>query len=288
MTTTAAAQSAPTHRDRHSQRLRLSGLLRSEWIKLRSIRSTWWCFCLAIAATAGFSLLLGLTFSSARAGAMPAAAEHGLQVSVATLGLNFTQLIIAVLGVLVISGEYGTGMIRSTLVVDPRRLGSFFAKATVMALSTFAVGALAIAASAALSWPLLAAHGIAASPLAWPVMLPLLGGAAYLALVALLAMCVGFIVRNSAAGIATVIGLLLVLPSVLNIVASLARAVWLHNLAAFLPSDAGARMFAWDAIHTVQANGALTLSGGEGALVMIGWVVLAGLVGIALLRRRDA
>lgn len=276
-------------------RLSFGGVLRSEWIKLRSLRSTVWCLGLVVLLTIGFGLLLALTLRTPESGVTPDAVQHQLQVQVATLGVNFTQLIVAVLGVLVISGEYGTGMIRSTFVAVPGRLGAFFAKAIVLGVTTFVVGAVAIALSAAVAWPIIGGKGITVSPFDGGVMLALLGAAGYLTLVAVLAFAFGSILRNSAGGIATILGLVLVVPTIMQILASLTKATWISNVAAFLPSTAGGKMFDYvDSATVSQAAdqaakaGLVYIEPWQGLLVLLAWVVVGLIVGALLTKRRDA
>ncbi|HVX08276.1 ABC transporter permease [Humibacter sp.] len=275
-------------------RLKFGGVLRSEWIKLRSLRSTMWCLGLVVLLSIGFGLLLALTVDIPSAGNLPDANQHQLQVQVATLGVNFTQLIVAVLGVLVISGEYGTGMIRSTFVAAPGRLGAFFAKAIVLAVTTFVVGVVSIALSAVVAWPILAGKGVTISPMDSSVLLPLLGGAGYLTLIAVLAFAFGAILRNSAGGIATILGLVLVVPTILEILTRLTKATWISNVSAFLPSSAGGKMFAYvDGSTATQAadqaakQGLVYLQSWEGLLVLVAWVAAGLIVGAVLTKRRD-
>ena len=275
-------------------RLKFGGVLRSEWIKLRSLRSTMWCLGLVVLLTIGFGLLLAFTVDVPSGGALPDANQYQLQVQVATLGVNFTQLIVAVLGVLVISGEYGTGMIRSTFVAVPGRLGAFFGKAIVLAVTTFVVGVVSIALSAVVAWPILAGKGVSVSPIDSSVLLPLLGGAGYLTLIAVLAFAFGAILRSSAGGIATILGLVLVVPTILEILSRLTKATWISNVSAFLPSAAGGKMFDYvDSATATQAadqaakQGLVYLQSWEGLLVLVAWVAAGLIVGAVLTKRRD-
>jgi ABC-2 type transport system permease protein len=275
-------------------RLNFGGVIRSEWIKLRSLRSTVWCYGLVILLTVGIGLLLALTVNLPTGATPSAANQYQLQVEAATLGVNFTQLIVAVLGVLVISGEYGTGMIRSTFVAVPGRLGAVFAKVIVLAVTTFVVGAVSIALAAAVAWPILSGKGVTASPLDSSVLLPMLGGAGYLTLIAVLAFGFGSILRNSAGGIATILGLVLVVPTVFRILFDLTQASWTTNVADFLPSSAGGKMFEYvDGTTATQAAdqaakaGLVYLDSWQGALVLTAWVVVTLVAGLALTKRRD-
>lgn len=275
-------------------RLRFSGIVRSEWIKLRSLRSTVWCFGLIVLLTIGFGALLALTFTHSGP-ALTADQSNAVMVQVATLGVNFTQLIVAVLGALVITGEYSTGMIRSTFAAVPGRIGAYIGKAVVLAVSTFVIGLVSIVATAFVAIPLLAGKGIDPALSDWSVLLPLIGGAGYLTLIALLAFTFGTMVRSSAGAIASILGLLLVVPAVLRIIANLTQAVWIQNVAAFLPSEAGGKIFAYQdsvagsptqsATHTA---GLVDLTSWEGLAVLVGWVLVFGVLAAVLVKRRDA
>jgi ABC-2 type transport system permease protein len=214
----------------HTGPLTLPHLVRSEWIKLRTLRSTVWCYGLIVLLTIGFAVLLALTFSTQ--GTPSTDAQNSVLVRAATLGVNFTQLIVAVLGALVITGEYSTGMIRSTLTAAPGRVGAYISKAIVLAVTTFVVGLIGIVAAALVALPILSAKDVQPGLFDWSVVLPMIGAAGYLTLVALLAFTFGTILRNSAGAIATVLGLLLVVPTILQILSGLTQAKWIHNVAA--------------------------------------------------------
>jgi ABC-2 type transport system permease protein len=274
-------------------RLRFTSVVRSEWIKLRSLRSTIWCYGLIVLLTVGFGLLLAVTYS-APDHTLSADQQNQALVQAATLGVNFTQLIVAVLGALVITGEYSTGMIRSTLAAAPGRIGAFIGKGLVLAVTTFVVGLVSIVAAGLVASAVLPGKGVDANLFDWPVLLPLIGGAGYLTLIALLAFAFGTIVRSSAGAIASILGLVLVVPTVLQIISGLTRAVWIQNVAAFLPSAAGSTIFDYQAATQVTAQPAapkadvVDLTSWEGLAVTIGWVLIFGIIGAVLLKRRDA
>ena len=139
---------APTGSPLDGIRLTFGGLLRSEWIKLRSLRSTVWCLGIVIVLAVGVAAASAGLYHLENISALPKDVANGYVVSAATIGLSFTQLAVAVLGVLVISGEYATGMIRSTYTADPRRLGAYFAKFIVLAVVVFVVGVISVGISA--------------------------------------------------------------------------------------------------------------------------------------------
>ena len=263
-------------------------VLASEWIKLASLRSTIWCGVLIVVLTLAAGLLLSV-FVNAGGVAPPASRQDSLQVTVVTLGARFTQLIACIFGVLVIGGEYATGMIRTTFISVPRRWPAILAKLIVLALATFLVTEIATFLTLAVAAAILPAHGITVRLDAASVIAPMLGAGLYLALVAVLACLIGVIVRNSAAGIAIVLGLILVVPTVLTIIAALTRAAWIQNVGAVLPSSAGERLYSYtaDAPGGV-VGGVLTLTPGFAILVLLGWIVVAALIAFPLVARRDA
>jgi len=294
-TTLEASQSPTPQRPRHTAtRLNFARVVRSEWIKLRTLRSTLWLFAIFVLLTVAFGLLMAATFDTSGGPAPHAETQKSFTVMVATLGVSFTQLVAAVLGVLIISGEYTTGMIRSTFAAVPKRLPAFFAKALVLALATFVVSLVSIVATALITAPILAGQGIEGQLLDGDVMRALLGGAGYLTLVALLAFGFGAILRNSAGGIATVLGLILVVPTVLGILAAITQTVWVQNLSAFLPSNAGALMYeigdgSFMGGPPVATNAdIITLDATQGFLVLLAWVVVLFITAAALIKRRDA
>ena len=115
-------------------RLGFGGVIASEWIKFRTVRSTVWTLAITLVVMVGLSLLVAFGVTSAMDSSHANPADTGLPGSViVTLGYYFAQMTIAVLGVLTITGEYSTGMIRSTLAAVPRRLPALWAKALVLA-----------------------------------------------------------------------------------------------------------------------------------------------------------
>lgn len=274
--------------------LTFAGVLRSEWIKLRSVRSTLWCYALIVVLTIGLALLLagvprnppGTT--AAPAATLTAAAQQASWISDATLGINFAQLVIAVLGALVITGEYGTGMIRSSFSAVPARLPVIFAKTLVFGVVSFLVSLFSLVVAALVIVPVLQGRDIhpdLGDGAAW---LALIGGAGYLALVGVIALGIGLLVRNSAAGIAAAVGLLLVVPIILRVVAGVTSAVWPGNVASFLPSEAGGTLFAYPVTAPAAAAGVVVLDSWQSLAVLIGWAVVVLFAGCVLVKRRDA
>lgn len=267
MTTQTAAAPA---RERTSPAYRLSfgHLLRSETIKLTSVRSTWWSLGIAAALSVGISMMIA-SASSGLAPGYPA-------VNAIVLPMQFTMLVAGILGAIAITGEYSTGMIRSTLTAAPRRGAVLAAKAVVvallMALTQIVIYAVAIAATA----PFLS-NGIDWSDPQLSV-LPLVWGVVSMVSFALIGLGWGFIVRNGAGAIAATVGLLFVLPIVTSLFTIAGEAwQWLVDLGDYLP---------------MNAAGTLTTSTDGDVLVplvsLLAWVVALLVGGWVVLRTRDA
>lgn len=288
-----ATATTPARNHAPLSRLTFGGILRSEWIKLRSLRSTFWCYLLILVLDVGFTLLISVQDLTGGATQGPSRAATGeshmaAATTAVTLGLNFTALIAAVLGALMITGEYGTGMIRSTFAADPRRLGAVFGKALVFGVVTFVVGLVSLVISTAVATPLLkSSSNITLDWSDGTFWLAVVGGAGYLALAGLLAYFVGAIIRTSAGGIAAGIGLLFVLNIVASIIVGVTQAKWASNVSAFLPSNAGGLMFGYGSGTSSIKDGLITLDQTQGFLVMVGWVVLSGIIAVVLVKRRD-
>lgn len=276
-------------------RLSFGGILRSEWIKLVTLRSTVWCYVIVVVLTIGLAVLL-----SALAGVEPPGEGMGelsyelvqsswLQTS--AVGVNFAQLVIAVLGAMVITGEYGTGMIRSTFAAVPGRLAAFAGKILVFGFVTFVVSLGSLVVSALATAPLLGVNGYDVDLSDSAVWLGLLRAAGFLTLVGLMALGIGAIIRNTAGAIAAALGLLLVLPAVLGIFAAVTRIEWLVNAGAFLPSSAGAVLSSYPTEpieYPPDVFVPLTLDPLEALLVLAAWVAVPLIVGAVLLKRRDS
>lgn len=280
MNTTTASQAAPSAagagRLPTTSGLTFAGILRSEWIKLRTVRSTSWSYAIVVVISLGMAAIMSLSLDLSGGGDLPAAQQTSLVVQASTFGIFFGQLVVAVLGVLVVGGEYSTGMISSTLTAVPRRLPALWAKAAVLFTATFAVGAVANVGSFLVAAPILAGKGINASLFDGAVIMPLLAGALYLALVAVFALGVGAILRNSAGGIAATLGMLLLLPIVLSMI----PATWAADLIPYLISNAGAGMMA--------SGGSAIMEPWQALLVVLGWLVVSLAGAAVLLKRRDA
>jgi ABC-2 type transport system permease protein len=254
-----------------------SGILRSEWIKLRSLRSTVWSYAMVILVSLGMAALMAASVSSSPEGRFMA--DDAMTVTQAsTFGILFGQLIVAVLGVLVISGEYTTGMIRSTLTAVPRRLAALWAKAAVLFVATFIVGLASSIGAFLIASPILAAKGVSADLVDDGILIAVIGGALYLAMVSVFALGLGAILRSSAGGVAAALGLILLLPLVLQLI----PATWAADAMPYTISSAGMNMFSMTSFSSVPFDNVKDL------LIVLGWLVVSLGGAAILLKRRDA
>lgn len=284
MTATAHAPA-----DLAGARLSGVGIIRSEWVKLVTLRSTWWCLGILAVLTAGLPAFIAFIIGEPYEG-QPASVDIGYStwVNATVLPIGFTVLAAAVLGCLVITGEYGTGMIRSTMAAAPKRLSALFAKAFMIGLTVFVTSVVALVIGAVLSGLIFSGNGYVIEFGEARVWLTILAAAGYPALVALFSVGVGTMLRNSAGSIAAVLGLLLVVPTIVQLFGALTGEDWVFDVGNFLPSSLGSVMY----MPTVDGNavmmqGTVSLDPLQATLAMIAWVVAALVGGAVLLKSRD-
>lgn len=252
-----------------------AGVVNSEVIKLRSLRSTWLTFAAAVIGMIGIGWLVSYETNTHWAHMGPDERLGFDPVSRSLTGVYLAQLAIGVLGVLVISGEYATGMIRATLSAVPRRLPVLWAKMLVFSVITFALMIVSAFAAFLVGQRLLGSHGTTLS--APHALQAVIGVPLYLTVVGVLAIGLGFIIRSTAGGIASLFGLLLVLPAIGQVLPS----SWQHHILPYLPSNAGG------ALYSLKPDPG-TLAPWTGFGVMCLWGVAAVVAAMVLLRRRDA
>ena len=215
-------------------RLSALHLVRSEWIKLWSVRSTIWTLAIFVVATIGLVVLITLAFTASPADAGPGDVGD-LALVTFTPAVVFAQVALVVLGALTITSEYSTGSIRSSLAAAPRRLGFLWSKGFVLAAVIFVLSVVVVFASAWLQRLIFEDDGFSIDLGSSQHLRALIGTALYLATMALLAFAFGALMRHSAAAIASLLGLLLVLPIVFSAIP------WhpLQVINVFLPGNAG-------------------------------------------------
>ena len=258
----------------------LRDALHAEWTKLRTAPGT---IGLLIAAVA---LTVAVSAAAAAATRCPAAGCAEDPAKVSLTGVYLGQVVVAVVAVLAISGEYSSGMIRTTLAAMPRRITVLAAKAALVTGLTLVTGTLAILGSLLAGRLILpghdftAAHGFAPLPLAdGPVLRAAAGSVLYLALIALLSLGAATAVRDSAVAIGIVLGLLYLFPIVAGVVSDSHVQRHLQQIA---PMTAGLDIQATTGLRS------LPLSPWAGLGVLAAWAAGALLIGGLLLRLRDA
>ncbi|MDQ1136850.1 ABC-2 type transport system permease protein [Microbacterium sp. SORGH_AS 1204] len=253
-----ALASSPTRAD---YRLSFVHLLRSEAIKVLTLRSTWW----SLGITAALSIAVSLLIAAAASDFQGFAA-----VNVVLMPTQFTMLVAGILGAIVITGEYSTGMIRSTLTAQPRRGAVLLAKAVVVSLVMAATTVVTYAAAIILTAPMLST-GIDWSDPAQSTV-PLLFGVLSMVVFTLLGLGLGFAIRAGAGAIAATVGVLFVLPIVVSLFTfGGPNWQWLVELGAYLPSSAASELTTPGA--EIGADLMTLLAWAAGPLVL-GWVAL--------------
>ncbi len=250
--------------------------LRSEWIKLSTLRSTWLTLGAAVLGTIVVGAAACWDTNSSWGHLHDGELAHFNAVDDSLTGVVLAQLAVAVLGVLVVTGEYATGMIRTTLAAVPRRAPVLWAKASIYA----AMVAVAMLATTLVSFlvgqAFLQSHGTTLG--AAHAVQSVVGAAFYLTTVAVIAVATGFIVRSTAGGISVIVGLLLVLPGI----GSVLPTSWQTHVLPYLPSNAGS------ALYTVNSDQVTTLGVTASVITLFVWCAVAVAGAVLVLRRRDA
>ena len=255
--------------------------LSAEWVKVRTLPGTGWLLLVVIAVTVAVSAATSATQSCTSS-----AACHPDITQLSLTGTDVGQAVVAVVAVLAVTGEYATGMIGTTLAAVPRRTVMLTAKAAVVTTLALAAGILAVLGSLLAGRLILPgqgynpAHGYPDLSLADPTVLRATTGTVlYLALIALLSLGVATAVRDAAASIGTVLGLLYLFP-VLGL--AVTSPGWHRHLEQIAPMTAGLEIQASTGLKT------LPISPWAGLGVLAAWAAAALLAGGLLLRYRDA
>jgi hypothetical protein len=251
-------------------------LLSSEWTKLRSVRSTYWTAAFAVLASIGLgAIICARTADDIRHGRQDA---EGLDATLTSLsGLYIAQVAVGVLGVLTISSEYGTGMIRATLCAIPRRRTMLAAKGAVFAVATLVVGEVLSFAAFAIGQALLASAHVGVSLRSAGVLRATIGGGLYLTAVGLLAFGIGALIRHTAGALSTFFAVLFALTAITDLLPT----NWRNIIINYLPVNAGNQIF-----NVIRPRDALAPWAGLGVLCLYALAALAAAA--VLIERRDA
>jgi ABC-2 type transport system permease protein len=280
-TDSLVADSTVTHdvvvtdtRTHGEQRVTFPRVVRMEWIKFWSLRST--IFTLAL--TAALVVGLGAIIASVAGNPDGPGDDFSDPTQISLAGVMLAVLASAALGALMSTGEYATGTIRATLAAVPSRLPMLWAKAVVFAVSSFVLMLGAALAAFLTSQAILSSRGLDTVALGDPgVLRAVVGAAVYLSGAGLIGLAVGALLRNTAAAISLVVATLFIVPGLFELLPQ----SWNDNVAPYLPSNAAS------AFMSVQATEP-TLSSGAGFALFAGYVAVLLAGAAVLLRRRDA
>jgi ABC-2 type transport system permease protein len=260
----------------------LRDALHAEWTKVRTVTGPAWLLAATVVLTAAVS--------AAATAAVTCPADSACPVDTTKLslsGVQFGQAVVAILAVLAVSGEYSTGMIRTTLAAMPRRSTVLAAKALILAGLVLLAGAIAVAGSLLAGRLLLPGHGFTVArgflPLSLahgPTLRAAVGSVLYLMLVALLSLGVATAVRESAVAIGVVLGLFFLSPILAGVMSG--YPVWYHRIERYAPMNAGLTIQDTTGLH------GLAISPWGGLGVLAAWTAAALLAGGLVLRLRDA
>ncbi|ONI80144.1 hypothetical protein ALI22I_42785 [Saccharothrix sp. ALI-22-I] len=276
-TATAPARTTTVAPARPAYKVTWLRVLRSEWTKFWSVRSSPITLATALFLLMGIGAIASYTYDPAAAPGSDGPPITDGAISLALMGTIFTSLAIGVLGVLVSAGEYSTGMIRATLAAVPKRLPTLWAKTAVFGVVATVVTAVGALGAFLLGAVILDGEAIAMSLGDDGVLRALAGTGLYLGLVGMWGVALGALLRSSAGGIAVLVGMLLIVPGL----SSLLPASIADNVTPYLPSNAGQAV-----THLNQATN--SLGPWTGVAVFAGWVVVTLVAAAYRLARRDA
>jgi ABC-2 type transport system permease protein len=280
MTQAAPAQRPPAADTSRPRRTSMRDALRAEWTKTLTLPGTGALLLAAVALT--------VIVSAAVAAAVRCPSWHCAEdpARISLTGIYVGQAVIAIVAVLAVSAEYSTGMIRVTLAAMPRRATVLAAKAAVLTGPVLVAGAVAVLGSVLAGRLILPGHGIGPahgypdlSLASGPVLRAAAGSVLYLALIALLSLGIAAAVRDGAAAIGIVLGLLYLFPILGQVVGS---SSWHRHVEQLAPMTAGLAIQATAGLRT------LPIGPWAGLGVLAAWAVAALLAGAILLRLRDA
>ena len=248
----------------------------SEWTKLRSVRSTRYALLAAVVLTIALAAIFSGVIVTHWLHMRPQEKAGFNPLEASLVGLNFAQLALGVLGVLVISAEYSTGMIRASFSAVPKRLPVLWAKAGVFATVTLVLMVPSALVAFFVSQSILSGQHIQIAFSHAGVARAVIGASLYLPVLSVFALGLGAIVRNTAGGIAALAGILFVLPGIMHVLPQ----SWNDAISPYLPSNAGQQIMS----IVREPN---TLAPWTGFAVFCGYTVVVMAIAAVLLVRRD-
>ena len=256
--------------------LTMGGVLRSEWTKFRSLRSTWWLLSMTVVLMVGLGLVLVVLEINGGAPKQEPPYQVAQQIE---FGALITQLVLGVLGVLMFTGEYGSGMIRISVSVVPRRLMLLWAKLSVfcvVVLPLTLVSSVVAFLLGSLAWQ--SHRGLRPVGFGDPqVTRIVIGSALAVAVTAVCGFAIGAIIRSTAGSIGTLVGIFFAAP----LVAQAALPGSVAGIARFLPSNAGNALWG-------GTIGPRSMTPWPGFALLCGYAIALVAVAAWRLRRGDA
>ena len=281
---TAAAPAPRSPRPQSGGAVTFGRVLHSEWIKTNTVPSTVILLAVSFAVMVGLGALVAwglVQLANDPESGPPQGIGQSLQSAaydVPAAGLPFGQLLIAALAVVLIGSEYTTGMIRSTMVAVPTRTPALLAKTLVIAVISFLVGVLAAFTTYLLAQPILSGSDLGFGLDAEWVLPSIINTGTVLALIAVMGVAIGALLRNTAGGVVTLVGALFVLPIIASLLTGLAD--WVGDAVRFLPSNAATQLVA----TRIQPE---AFNQVEGGLILAGWAAVLLAAAVVVIKKRD-
>ena len=254
--------------------MNFADVLRSEWTKLRSVRSTYWTGLIAVLATIGVCVIVCIKWAD------DIRHSPGTTIDATTVSLNgifLAQVAVGTLGVMVISSEYGTGMIRATFGAVPQRRAVLAAKGLVFGVVTLVIGEILSFTAFGIGQAILSGAHAGVSLGQPEVLRAVIGGGLYLAAVGLLGFGIGALVRHTAGALSAFFGVLFAVTALADLLPS----SWRNDVMPYMPANAGTQIFAVQRVHDSLAPWT-----GLGVLCLYAAAAIAAAT--VLVTRRDA
>lgn len=272
--------------DLSSARVNWFRVLRAEWRKFRSIRSTYVLVAITLVVLIGMWAIVsaGFAFDESEGGPPPGIREALNPVAISLrVSIMLTQLVVGVMGVLIVTNEYSTGMIRSTLAAVPRRIPVLTAKAVLLILVVVVVTLPAIFAAFFIGDAMLSTANLGLALNEPDVLRALVGGSLYMAGVGIFGSILGWLLRSAAGAIATLVGVIILLPVLLPLI----PLGWVDTASEYLPSTVGQRIFMLSSVLDELTN-QVDVDPVTGFGIFTAYAIAGLVISAWVLKRRDA
>ncbi|MFF8286121.1 ABC transporter permease [Streptomyces albus] len=250
-------------------------VLTSEWTKIRSVRSTVWTLAAAVLVTIGLGALICAVTASTFDDLSPTSRTTFDATYTSFAGMGIGQLAMIAFGVLVVSAEYSTGMIRNSLAAVPQRATFLWCKVLVAGPLVLVVGMITSFGTFFLGQALLGPHGVGIGDPG--VLRAVFGGGLYMALIALFAIGITFVLRSPLLAFAILMPWFFLVSNILGTVEATKK------VGQYLPDQAGTTV-----ISVVPDTLDRPYGPWEGLLILVGWTAAALVAGLLVLKKRDA